>query len=314
MSENTSERMPREEAAAQVTLAKAIATAAHDGQVDKLGLPYIGHPARVAATFNEVTEPIAHCAGWLHDVIEDNPAYTSEVLRERGVHDEVIEIVQLMTRDKDAPKNDDSYYLALAAHPIAHLVKLSDITDNTAPWRTMQLEEDMRLRLAGKYAHARAVLGWKPILYIDLDNTLVNFASAFPHISAEDRATFKDDLDEVPGIFALMQPLPDAIEAFKILDEKFDTYILSTAPWLNPTAWHDKVEWVQKHIGKVEGEPAYKRLIISHHKDLNRGDYLIDDRPNNGAEHFRGEWIQFGVGEYATWHAVTEYLLSKVRA
>jgi hypothetical protein len=49
------------------------------------------------------------------------------------------------------------------------------------------------------------------------------------------------------------------------------------------------------------GHAAHKRLILSHHKQLNRGHFLIDDRPNNGARHFRGEVIKFGMREYDDW-------------
>jgi len=55
----------------------------------------------------------------------------------------------------------------------------------------------------------------------------------------------------------------------------------------------------------------YKRLIISHNKNLNSGEYLIDDRPNNGAKDFKGEWIYFGSQDFPDWDTVTEYLLSK---
>ena len=58
------------------------------------------------------------------------------------------------------------------------------------------------------------------------------------------------------------------------LKDKYDIYILSTAPWDNPSAWSDKLEWVKRYLGEV----CYKRLILSHHKNLNAGDYLIDDR------------------------------------
>ena len=96
--------------------------------------------------------------------------------------------------------------------------------------------------------------------------------------------------------------------SFTILSKKFDTFILSTSPWLNTTAASDKFAWVQAHLGDV----AYKRLILSHHKHLNSGDYLIDDRPNNGADKFIGELIQFGSGTFPIWKVVTHYLLSKV--
>ena len=85
-----------------------------------------------------------------------------------------------------------------------------------------------------------------------------------------------------------MDPIEGAVESFHELAQLFDTYILSTAPWNNSSAWHDKHVWVKKHLGPA----AEKRLILSHHKHLNRGDFLIDDRPNkNGAGDFQGELL-----------------------
>ena len=118
----------------------------------------------------------------------------------------------------------------------------------------------------------------KKILYIDLDNTLVNFQSGIDRLTHSVREKYNNDLDEAPHIFSRMDPLDGAIDAYHQLAQQFDTYILSTAPWKNATAWHDKVLWVQEHLGLEEGSVAYKRLILSHHKHLNRGDYLVDDR------------------------------------
>ena len=114
----------------------------------------------------------------------------------------------------------------------------------------------------------------KKVLYVDMDNVLVDFPSGIAQLDESVRNEYEGNIDEVPGIFSLMAPMPDAIEAFKELSQLFDTYILSTAPWENPTAWSDKLIWVKNHIGKV----AHKRLILSHHKNLNDGAYLIDDR------------------------------------
>ena len=58
------------------------------------------------------------------------------------------------------------------------------------------------------------------------------------------------------------------------------------------------------------GKPAYKRLILTHHKNLNLGDYLVDDRTKNGADRFRGEHILFGSPQFPDWLAVTAYLRS----
>jgi 5'-nucleotidase len=141
-------------------------------------------------------------------------------------------------------------------------------------------------------------------LYIDMDNVLVDFPSGIARISDELRAQYDGDLDEVPGIFSLMDPIPGAVAAFEELSSLFDTYILSTAPWENPSAWSDKLLWVKKHLGK----PAHKRLILSHHKNLNDGDFLIDDRTKNGADRFKGQHLHFGQADFPDWDSVVSYL------
>lgn len=148
----------------------------------------------------------------------------------------------------------------------------------------------------------------KKILFIDLDNVLVDFPSALPHIPEDTKTRYEDHLDDIPGIFAKMVPMVGAVEAFEKFSKIFDTYVLSTAPWNNPSAWSDKLEWVQNHLG----ESAYKRLILTHHKNLNRGDFLIDDREKNGAGSFEGELILFGSKKFPDWNTVTEYLIRRV--
>jgi 5'(3')-deoxyribonucleotidase len=144
----------------------------------------------------------------------------------------------------------------------------------------------------------------KKILYVDMDNVLVDFKTGIDRIDPETISEYGNDLDNIPGIFGVMEPMEGAIKAYEELAECFDTYILSTSPWENPTAMSDKLKWVKKHLGKV----AYKRLIISHHKNLNKGDYLIDDRENNGAIDFEGELIRFGSSKFPDWSSVVQYL------
>lgn len=144
------------------------------------------------------------------------------------------------------------------------------------------------------------------IVYIDMDNVLVNFQSGIDALNDEEKEVFKDDLDDVPGIFSKMKPVDGAIDAYKKLSKYFDVYILSTAPWNNPSAWTDKLLWVQKYLGDL----AYKRLILSHNKNLNVGDFLIDDRTANGAGEFKGEHIHFLSDTFKNWDDVLDYLIS----
>lgn len=146
----------------------------------------------------------------------------------------------------------------------------------------------------------------KKILYIDMDNVLVDFISGVEQKDEETRQKYIGKYDEIPGVFELMHPMPDAIESYHLLANKYDTFILSTAPWDNPSAWLHKIEWVRKHLGTV----AFKRLILTHRKDLNKGHYLIDDREANGAKDFGGELLLFGPeNPYKDWEAIRDYLL-----
>ena len=147
----------------------------------------------------------------------------------------------------------------------------------------------------------------KKILYVDLDNVLVDFQSGIVKLPEEVKIKFEGHLDDVPNIFSLMTPVKNAVECYNELCEHFDTYILSTASWENPSAWSDKLVWVKKYLK----ENAYKRLILSHHKDLNKGDFLIDDRTKNGADRFEGELIQFKTSKFPDWITVKNYLLER---
>ena len=137
-----------------------------------------------------------------------------------------------------------------------------------------------------------------------MDNVLVDFKTGIDRISSYNKKEYEGRYDEVPDIFSLMDPMEGAIESYNKLSSQYDTYILSTSPWDNPSAWQDKILWVKKYLEKS----AYKRLILSHHKNLNRGDYLIDDRLKNGVDKFTGEHIHFGTEKFPDWKSVLSYL------
>ena len=308
--------MTPEVATLQAQLARAIAHSAHGADVDKLGDPYVEHPARVAARFDPEEQPVEYAAAWLHDVVEDTEMTAVQLLA-AGIDVEVVEIVVLLTKDAALPLAE--YYERIRGNARALAVKSSDIADNTVPWRTSRLDTELRERLAHKYKDALAALGLdpaasdtrrRPVLYIDMDNTLVDFASAFPHVDKRMLRAYEDDCDDIPGIFAFMQPMPGAIEAVHTLSERYDIYVLSTAPWDNPSAWSDKLRWIHRNFGSEPGSVLYKRLVLSHHKDLNRGAILVDDRPHrNGAAEFEGIVVPFGYPKFPDWTSVVDWLM-----
>ena len=72
------------------------------------------------------------------------------------------------------------------------------------------------------------------------------------------------------------------------------------------------IDWIEKYFGQI----FYKKITMTHSKDLVIGDYLIDDRLANGAKDFNGELIRFGWdyenenwNEYPGWNNVLEKLL-----
>lgn len=161
------------------------------------------------------------------------------------------------------------------------------------------------MRTQVKYLGKDVDLANKPILYFDMDGVLADFHRAIREkVTPELAVQYGTDIDQIPGIFKDLHPIKGAIFAFQELSRSYDCYILSTAPWGNPEAWMEKRLWVEKHLGAM----AHKRLILSHNKHLNRGDYLIDDRLANGADRFEGEHILFGGDQFPNWYEVLKYL------
>ena len=138
-----------------------------------------------------------------------------------------------------------------------------------------------------------------------MDGVLVDFESGVAKLDEATKEQYKGRLDEIPGIFSLMEPMPGATEVVRLLARNYDVFILTTSPWNNPTAASDKVQWVKKYMDDI----FHKRLIITHRKDLLEGDYLIDDRDKNGAAEFKGEFIKYGSQQFPDWDAILKYLL-----
>ena len=159
---------------AKVQLAKEVAELAHQGQVDKLGKNYIDHPLRVHRNLltndefkalDRQAQEDCEVAALLHDVIEDSgengsQRFEKEDLLTLGFTPRSIELVDLLTRKPDVPKDD--YYQAINANKLARLVKWADIADNLNKNRTDDLEPEIFDRLTAKYEHALAMIPLAP--------------------------------------------------------------------------------------------------------------------------------------------------------
>jgi (p)ppGpp synthase/HD superfamily hydrolase len=102
----------------------AIAAAAHAGQVDKAGQPYILHPLRVML---RVATEHERMAAVLHDVVEDTDV-TLYTLAAEGFASEVIAAVEALTKRPGESRMQAAE--RAAANPIARVVKLSDNAEN----------------------------------------------------------------------------------------------------------------------------------------------------------------------------------------
>ena len=107
--------------------ARLVATAAHAGQVDKGGAPYIEHPAFVADRVRWLGgDEVAVAAGWLHDVVEDT-RFTLDALAS-VFPESVMEAVDALTRRGGEPYFD--YVERARGNEAACLVKISDLEHN----------------------------------------------------------------------------------------------------------------------------------------------------------------------------------------
>ena len=138
-----------------ISISAQIARAAHEGQVDKAGEPYIEHPTAVAqqAAIISRGDPAVIAAAWLHDVVEDTD-WTIEALLGAGIPAEVAQIVDAVTRQEDEGYLSEFIPRIIAAGRKPVLLKLSDIWHNLHPDRAGSLPQHLRMR----YETARRML------------------------------------------------------------------------------------------------------------------------------------------------------------
>lgn len=137
----------------QKEIALRLATQYHSGQTrwDK-NIPYITHPiavselaqdyfcnkdfswfSRIYIYLNSPGEQeildVISAVCILHDILEDTIA-TSEILREAGIDEKVIQPIEAITKRPDKSESYLDYIMRVKKNPVARLVKICDITHN----------------------------------------------------------------------------------------------------------------------------------------------------------------------------------------
>lgn len=144
----------------------------------------------------------------------------------------------------------------------------------------------------------------KTIIYVDMDFTLCDYGAGYRTYQARyPELTYPQS---VTGFYESLAPLAGAIETYRWLHDhpQLAVFVLTAPSIMNPHSYSEKRLWIEKHLGM----DVVKRLIISPHKGLNKGHYLIDDRSNGqGQDEFEGLLIQFGSEAFPDWKTVREF-------
>lgn len=119
----------------------ALATHAHDGQRDLLGVEYVRHPLAVMRKVDTIEEKIVAV---LHDVIE-RTAVTFVVLRERGFDERTIAAIDALTRRPG--ESGEVFVQRILADPLAMSVKRASLAHHLDPERVDALTPSDRLRV-----------------------------------------------------------------------------------------------------------------------------------------------------------------------
>jgi (p)ppGpp synthase/HD superfamily hydrolase len=105
--------------------ALVLAEAAHRGQKDRLGRPYLEHCRRVVEAVEKLDEKIV---AYLHDIPEKAEGWTLERLAAEGFSPSIVAAVDAMTRREG--EDDAAFVRRAAANRLARPVKRADLEDN----------------------------------------------------------------------------------------------------------------------------------------------------------------------------------------
>ncbi len=134
----------------------SIATQAHEGQVDKSGMPYIGHVMRVMEAGRTMDEKIV---GVLHDIVEDTD-WTFERLAREGFPAHIMDAIRSLTKTSEDEPYDD-FIERVRTNPLAVRIKINDLADNMDIRRLATITDKDVARL-NKYLKAYHTLSALP--------------------------------------------------------------------------------------------------------------------------------------------------------
>ena len=133
--------------------AMCLAYAAHHGQLDKSGVPYILHPVHLA---EQMDDEISCCVALLHDTVEDTDVTLEDLAKIFPAA--VVEAVSLLTHREGVAYFD--YVRAIKRNPVAIKVKLADLAHNGDQSRCIgtDITPERMAAWKEKYAKAYAIL------------------------------------------------------------------------------------------------------------------------------------------------------------
>lgn len=127
----------------------------------------------------------------------------------------------------------------------------------------------------------------KPILYLDMDDVLVDFNSS-KRIPPEDKKIYNHPRMYEWGFFFELEPMPGAVEFIQQLEKEdnFEIHVLTQPVATNPISYTEKAAWIAKYFPSL-----IFNLHMSQHKHFFKGSILVDD--NLKWKHFEGEFFHF---------------------
>lgn len=144
----------------------------------------------------------------------------------------------------------------------------------------------------------------KKRILVDMDGVLSNIYAQFSKYELEQTGTlinpndtrgmteqegFVNSLEHVvqKGFWRTIPVMPNAIEALKKLNDKYEIFIVSSAMEY-PNSLEEKYYWMEEHFPFI----SWRQLVLCGSKIMAKGDIMIDDHFKN-LDYFEGRTVLF---------------------